>query len=162
MRWGGPRAVNLPVRCRDQVRSRQRRGPAVGFASPVRFAVLALSLCFASAAVAQNAPAPASPVAPPVAAPSPPANLQKCLQETGDYITRGKAIFYVIGITNTCNTRIRCMIYANVTGARGTSLGHSVMILSPAGSGDDAKKSYDMPVRAAGGIAQVSRECKVI
>ena len=134
----------------------------MGFASPVRFAVLALSLCFASAAVAQNAPAPAPPVAPPVAAPSPPANLQKCLQETGDYITRGKAIFYVIGITNTCNTRIRCMIYANVTGARGTSLGRSVMILSPAGSGDDAKKSYDMPVRAAGGIAQVSRECKVI
>ena len=159
----------------------------MGFASPLRFAVLALSLCFASAALAEdvtppaptNSSAPTAPppaatpaapvaqaVAPPAAAQPPaaqslPADLQDCLQETGDYVTRGKAVFYLLGITNTCNARLRCMIYASVSGVRGTSLGHSVMILDPAGSGDGTKKTYDMRVRAAGGLAQVSRECKV-
>jgi hypothetical protein len=146
--------------------------------------VLAIALCagFAAAASAQDAGEPQqiapvtpptlpenplpgaqpSPPAPQAAAPALPADLQDCLHETGDYITRGKTVFYVIAIANTCKMRLRCEIFANVTGARGTSLGHAVMILGPAGNGDAAKKTYDMRVKAAGGIAQVSRECKVI
>jgi hypothetical protein len=100
--------------------------------------------------------------APQAAAPSLPADLQACLQETGDYVTRGQTIFYVIAIANSCNARLRCEIFANVTGVKGTSLGHTVMILGPAGNGDAVKKTYDMRVKAAGGIAQVSRECKVL
>ena len=91
-----------------------------------------------------------------------PADVQECLQETGDYVTRGRAVFYVIGITNSCAARLRCEIFANVTGVKGTSLDHTVMILGPAGSGAAAKKSYDMRVKAAGGIAQVSRDCKML
>lgn len=134
------------------------------FASPVGFAVLALSLCFSSAALAEDAPANAAalPVAPSAAVPSLPADLQNCLRETGDYITRGKAIFYIIGITNTCKARLRCEIFANVTGARGSSTGHTVMILGPAGSGAEATQTYDMRVRAAGGLTQVSRDCKAM
>jgi len=94
-------------------------------------------------------------------APGLPADLQACLQETGDYVTRGQTIFYVIAIANSCNARLRCEIFANVTGVKGTSLGHTVMIIGPAGNGA-AKKTYDMRVKAAGGIAQVSRECKVL
>jgi hypothetical protein len=104
---------------------------------------------------------PSSAPAPQAAAPAPPADLQECLQETGDYVTRGRTAIYVIAITNSCAARLRCEIFANVTGVRGTSLGHNVMILGAAGSAA-AKKSYDMPVKAAGGIAQVSRECKVL
>ena len=144
---------------------------------------LAIGLCsaFAAAASAQDEPppqqivpanppappknplpaAPAPAATPPVAAPALPSDLQACLQETGDYVTRGRTVFYVIAIANSCNERLRCEIFANVTGVRGTSLGHTVMILGPAGS-VAAKKSYDMRVKAAGGITQVSRECKVI
>jgi hypothetical protein len=104
-------------------------------------------------------PAPAA--APQATASGLPADLQACLQETGDYVTRGRTVFYVIGITNSCSARLRCEVFANVTGVRGTSLGHSVMILGPAAS-SAAKKIYDMRVKAAGGIAQVSRECKVL
>ena len=104
-------------------------------------------------------PSPAS--APQAAAQAVPADLQACLQETGDYVTRGRAVFYVIAITNSCTVRLRCEIFANVSGVRGTSLGHNVMTLGPAGSAA-AKKSYDMRVKAAGGIAQISRECKVL
>jgi hypothetical protein len=105
----------------------------------------------------QPSPAPV----PQAAASGVPADLQKCLHETGDYVTRGRSVFYVIAIANSCNVRLRCEIFANVTGVRGTTLGHTVMVLGPAGTGA-AKKSHDMRVKAAGGVAQVSRECKVL
>lgn len=96
------------------------------------------------------------------AAPAAPTDLQSCLQQTGDYLTRGKTVDYVIGITNTCTKRLRCEIYANISGARGSSLGHTVMTLGPAGSGAAAKQTYTMRVKAEGGIAQVSRDCKAL
>ena len=154
-------------------------------ASVLKLCLLAIGLCagLAAAASAQDAgePQQIAPAAPPAlpenpipgtqlsptpapqaAAPGLPADLQACLQETGDYITRGQKIFYVIAIANSCNARLRCEIFANVTGVKGTALGHTVMILGPAGNGGAAKKTYDMRVKAAGGIAQVSRECKVL
>ena len=114
-------------------------------------------------ALPQN-PLPGTP--PPAAAPQTaasglPADLQACLQETGEYVTRGDVILYVIGITNTCDTRLRCQIFANVTGAKGSSLGHTVMTLGPAASGAAARQSHTMRVKAAGGTAEVSRDCKV-
>jgi hypothetical protein len=149
--------------------------------SILRLCFLAIGLCAGlAAASAQDAgepqqiapvtppalpenPLPGTPTpAPQAAAPGLPADLQACLQETGDYVTRGQTIFYVIAIANSCNARLRCEIFANVTGVRGTTLGHTVMILGPAGNGNAAKKIYDMRVKAAGGIAQVSRECKVL
>ena len=91
-----------------------------------------------------------------------PADLQSCLQQTGDYLTHGKTVTYVIGVTNTCAKRLRCEIYANISGARGSSLGHTIMTLGPAGSGAAAQQTYTMRVKAAGGVAQVSRNCKAL
>lgn len=96
------------------------------------------------------------------AVPAVPADLQSCLQQTGDYLTHGKTVTYVIGLTNTCAKRLRCEIYANISGARGTSLGHTIMTLGPAGSGAAAQQTYTMRVKAAGGVAQVSRNCKAL
>jgi len=139
---------------------------------PVVKLLLASALCFAAAAAAEeaaNAPAPENP--PPAAsaleAKQLPANpshddLQSCLKETDDYVTRGKTVLYVIGLTNSCDKRLRCEIFANVTGSRGSALGHTVMTLGAAGSGPAAKQTYSMHVKAAGGMAQISRECKVL
>jgi hypothetical protein len=134
--------------------------------------LLASILCLAAvAASAQDAAKPpaspqnSSPSAPPAAAQAgapKPADPEACLQETGDYVTRGKAVVYVIGIANTCDKRLRCEIYANVTGPRGAALGHTVMTLGAASSGASAKQTYAMRVKAAGGIAQVSRDCKAL
>jgi hypothetical protein len=122
----------------------------------------ALRAGLTAAASAQDADTVSPAPAPQSVARALPADLQTCLQETGDYVTRGRAVFYVIAITNICNTRLRCEIFANVTGVKGSSLGHTAMILGPAGSGAAAKKSYIMPVKAAGGTVMVSRECKVL
>ena len=143
-------------------------------ALPALTLLLAGALWLAGAASAQEAakgppqnPLPRASASPAAAARQLPAapsaeDLQACLQQTGDYVTRGKTVIYVIGIVNTCARRLRCEIYASVIGARGSSLGHSVMKLGPAGSGAEAKQTYTMRVKAAGGIAQVSRDCKVL
>jgi hypothetical protein len=134
--------------------------------------LLASALCVAAAvAAAEEATAPAPATAPPAAsAPEPkklPADpsaddLQGCLQQTGDYVTRGNTVHYVIGLANSCDKRLRCEIFANVSGSRGSSLGHTIMTLGAAGSGAAAKQTYSMRVKTEGGIAQVSRECKVL
>jgi hypothetical protein len=143
-----------------------------------------LSMMLAAAAGAQDAAAPAAPAEPdqPAAAPATPsappnplpvtapppaattagADLQSCLEETGDFVTRERAFSYVIGLVNSCDKRLRCEIFANISGARGTSLGHTIMILGAKSAGAGAKKTYTIRVKAAGGVAQVSRACKVI
>jgi hypothetical protein len=138
--------------------------------------LLAGALCLAAAAVAPAqeaasasalsqdslpasaaaAPAQQSPAAPRAG------DLQACLKETGDYVTIGRAVLYVIGIANTCDQRLRCEIFANIAGAKGSSVGHTIMTLDAAGSGAAATQTYSMRVKAAGGIAQVSRDCKAL
>src|SRR5690242_11200589 len=123
---------------------------------PVVKLLLASALCLATAAAAAeeaaNAPAlPENPL-PGTAAPEakqlPAApshdDLQACLKETDDYVTRGKTVLYVIGLANSCDKRLRCEIFANVTGSRGSALGHTIMTLGAAGSGPAAKQTYSM------------------
>lgn len=106
-------------------------------------------------------PLPGTPA--PAAAPADASSdVQVCLKETGDYVTHGSAVIYVIGIANSCEKKLRCEVYANISGVKGTSLGHTVMTLGRASDGAAAKKSYEMRVKSAGGIAQISRECKVL
>ena len=127
---------------------------------------VAFLLTAAAAAAQDAAQPPASPQNPLPASQQPAApsaaDPQACLQETGDYVTRGKIVLYVIGIANTCDKRLRCEIYANVTGVRGSSLGHTIMTLGAASSGAAARQTYAMRVKAAGGTAQVSRDCTAL
>ena len=138
--------------------------------------LVALVLCagLVSAVSAEDAAAPPAASAPPApvtavpAAPQAPADAAAaaaeqapCLEETDDFKTQGKKFVFVIGLANACEKRFKCKIYANVTGARGSSLGQTTMQLGPKSSGAAAKKTYAMKVKAAGGTAQVSRECQV-
>ena len=141
----------------------------MGFASAARIAGFALSLSLVSAALAEDAPTPATPQNPlpgaSTARQAPAADAakdpQSCLAETGDYVTHGNSVTYVIGLENKCDKRMKCTIDAYVVGAKGPASGHTTMILGAASSGAAAKKSYPMKVKAAGGTAQVSRDCKM-
>ncbi len=97
-----------------------------------------------------------------VSSPSAADDLQACLVETGDYQTHGSAVTYLIGLTNSCDKLIRCVIDAYVVGAKGPASGHAVMILGAKSSGAAATKTYTMTVKAFGGTAQVSRDCKAL
>jgi len=135
----------------------------VSFAAVVRFAVIALSLGFVCAALAEDAPAPAAPpsAAQQSTAPDAAKDPESCLAETGDYVSHGSSVTYLIGIENKCDKRLKCTIDAYVVGAKGPASAHTTMILGAASSGADAKKSYPMKVKAAGGTAQVSRDCRI-
>ena len=85
-----------------------------------------------------------------------------CIEETGDYQTHRGSVSYVIGLKNNCEERLKCEIFASVTGARATALGHTTLILGATSQGAAAKKSYAMKVKTAGGVAQVSRTCRVL
>jgi hypothetical protein len=84
-----------------------------------------------------------------------------CIDETGDYQTRGNAVTFVIGLSNKCDKRLKCTIDAYVVGAKGPSSGHATLILGATSSGAAAKQAYAMKVKMAGGTAQVSRQCRV-
>lgn len=84
-----------------------------------------------------------------------------CIDETDDYQTHGRNITFVIGLTNKCDKRLRCEVFAYVISAKGPASGHAVLRLGPKSSGAGATKSYAMRVRMAGGSAQVARECRV-
>ena len=154
--------------------------------SIVRLPVLALLVCTAATASAQDVSPPAPPqqaqpnaVTPPVLPQNPlpgtaaPAAQQNpvpdpgttgqaaCLDETGDYETHGRTITFVIGLANKCDKRLKCTIDAYVVGAKGPASGHATLILGVRSSGAAAKATYAMKVKAAGGTAQVSRECRV-
>jgi hypothetical protein len=129
---------------------------------------MALSLvigdCLASAAFAEDAAAPAPqnplPAAKPAdttTAPDATKDLQSCLDETGDFVTHGKALTYVIGLENKCTKRLKCTVDAYITGAKGPVSVHTVMTLDA-----KSKKTYAAKVKTSGGTAEVSRDCKVL
>jgi hypothetical protein len=147
----------------------------LNFTSALRLSALALVLCAGSVvAFAEDAGTPPEQPSNPLPGTATPAAKQQdpvpdagttgqapCIEETGDYETHGKTVTYVIGLENKCDKRLKCEIFANVTGAKGTSLGHTTLILGARSSGAAAKKSYAMKVKAAGGTAQVSRGCRM-
>jgi hypothetical protein len=90
------------------------------------------------------------------AAPDATKDIQACLSETGDFVSHGKANSYLIGIENKCPQRLRCVIDAYITGAKGPVSVHTVMVLDA-----KARKTYTAKVKTAGDTAQVSRDCNI-
>ena len=120
---------------------------------------LILGGVFASAALAQNAPA-AGQEPPPVADEGTTSQL-KCIADSSGFKRSGDSATYTIELANKCEQRLKCRVYAYITSSKGPVQGHATMILAPKSSGAAAKKSYVMKVKMMGGMAQSSRECRV-
>jgi hypothetical protein len=147
----------------------------LGFAAALRLVAFALVLWTGNTvdALAEDAGPPAAEQQNPLPGSVAPATAQQtpaagaatpaqadCIEETGDYVTHGNAVTYVIGLGNKCDKRLKCKIFAYVVGARGPTSGQTTLILGAKSSGAAAKKTYTMKVKAAGGTAQVSRDCR--
>ncbi len=95
------------------------------------------------------------------AAPAEPAaSAKKCVTDDSGFKQRGKAATFEIALANTCAQRMRCTVTAYVTTAGGPTSGKAVLILAGKSDGAAAKKTYVMKVKSAGGMANVSRDCK--
>ena len=122
-------------------------------------AALILCGCFASAALAQNAPAAGQ--EPPPKADAGTTSQLNCISDSGGFKRVGDAATYTIELANKCEERLKCRVYAYITSSKGPVQGHATMILAPKSKGAAAKKSYVMKVKMMGGMAQSSRECRV-
>jgi hypothetical protein len=118
-------------------------------------AALLLGGCFAAAA--QTAP-PAEP--PPVADAGTMGQL-KCISEEDHYVRLGHGVGFRIELTNKCEQRITCKVFAYITSAKGPAQGRGTIVLAPKSRGAAAKNSYTMKAKMNGGSSQSTRECRV-
>jgi hypothetical protein len=81
---------------------------------------------------------------------------QTAFKQVGD-----KPVFEVV-LENACDTRIKCTVNVYVMGAKGPSQGQSTLVLGPAAKGQTTRKVYALKVKSAGGMANMSQECKKI
>jgi hypothetical protein len=129
---------------------------------------VALMACLTGAVAAQYKPAvaPGQAVEPAQAgqtAPAPGEGPQaKCIAQKEGYIHRGKAIGYAIQLTNMCEQRMKCQVYAHLSNARGESRGHGTLVLAPTSKDAATTKTFEMKTSMDSGMAQLSRECKVL
>jgi hypothetical protein len=138
------------------------------FKSAPYLTTLALFLCFAvllgspqkvrAAADGQTPPAQEE-----TPKPDPGTTAQgNCISEDDGFHRDGKRVTFVITLTNKCEARIKCEVFAYMVSAKGPSSGRATLILATKSKGDAARKSYAMKVKMASGSVQSARECKVM
>lgn len=82
-----------------------------------------------------------------------------CLSEQ-DIFTNDKGPHFSMTLTNKCEARLTCRVWAHVVTARGPARGHTVMRLAPKSAGAAASKAYVFRVKVAGGSAEVAHRCR--
>ena len=121
---------------------------------------VALAMNFASAGLAQDAPADGQQPPPmPDKGTTPQSN---CISQKSQYTQEGKAVFYVQTFENKCEARLRCKVFAYLVNARGPTQGRSTLTLGPKSAGAAATKAWTLKVKGAGGSAMLARECLAI
>jgi len=120
-------------------------------------AALAAAVITAAAAMFASAQEPAK-----VAAAAEPAKstLEGCITDSSNFKAEDKHAYFIVALENACEQRVTCEVYANIRTARGSKRGHGTLVLAAKSAGAEAKKSYRLRVKVAGGMAQVERECK--
>jgi hypothetical protein len=82
-----------------------------------------------------------------------------CIGET-DVFTNDKGPHFSMTLTNKCEAKLACKVWAYVITARGPTQGATVMHLGPKSSGAAASKTYVFRVRVAGGSAEAAHRCR--
>ena len=88
--------------------------------------------------------------------------LAGCITDTANFKAEDKRAYFIVALENACEQRVTCEVFANIRTARGSKRGHGTLVLAAKSAGAEAKKSYRMRVKVAGGMAQVERECKAL
>jgi hypothetical protein len=122
----------------------------------IRWLALVLALC-AAPAFAQNAPGQE----PPAVADKGTTSQLNCIEENNKHMGEGQHLFYRIQMTNTCEQRLKCQIFAAAYSSKGVSIGRATLILAAKSKGAPPQ-IFDFKVKGAGGMTSASRECKAI
>jgi hypothetical protein len=126
------------------------------------FAVAALVLC-AAPAFAQNGsdPGQTTPKAEPPPVPDKGITSQfNCVDENGKHMGTRNHLFYRVEMTNKCEQRLKCQIFAYAVASKGPSQGRATLVLASKSRGAPTQ-IYDFKIKGTGGLITVSRECRV-
>ena len=98
----------------------------------------------------------------PATADGQPPTAKQCIGD-GDsgYAENGKTFTFTMTFHNDCDRPIACEIDAYVVGARGPTQGHTTLKFPPKAQ-SPSTASYTLRVKAIGGMAQYSRECRFL
>jgi len=119
-------------------------------------AIAALMLC-ATSALAQTAPVRETP---PVADKGTTSQLN-CIADNNRDVGKGHNSIYRIEMSNKCERRLKCAVFAYAITAKGPSQGRATLVLAPKSQGA-APQFYDFKIKGSGGMTTTSRECRVI
>ena len=86
----------------------------------------------------------------------------KCVTNQTDFKQAGGKPTFEVALENSCDMRLKCTIDVYVLGAKGPVQGHTTLTLGPAAKGQSTRKVYVLKVKSAGGMANMSHECKKI
>jgi hypothetical protein len=128
------------------------------------FAVAALLLCGCLAAAAQQTQtlsAPATGQEPPPVADAGTTGQTKCISEEDHYVRLDRGVGFRIELTNLCEQRMKCRVFAYITSAKGAAQGQGTIVLAPKSRGAAAKGTYTMKAKMNGGNSQSTRECRM-
>ncbi len=91
----------------------------------------------------------------------PPVTKKECLTDKSGFRTRdGQNEFYV-ELVNACNRPLVCVVKAYVIGSEGGKAGSGIVQLAAAPDGEEIHETWTMPTAQAGGMASMSRICKL-
>jgi hypothetical protein len=127
---------------------------------------LAIAIGVASAALAETDVVPGQtppaeqnePAAQPAAKPEPP----QCIKDESGFRTIGERNVFMFELTNHCEQKLRCTARVYILNSHGPVQGQTTLILEPKSKGPGAHKTHAITVKSAGGMANMSRECKVL
>jgi hypothetical protein len=86
----------------------------------------------------------------------------KCVTNQTGFKQAGNKPTFEVALENSCDMRLKCKIDVYVLGAKGPVQGHTTLTLGPAAKGQSTRKVYVLKVKSAGGMANMSHECKKI
>jgi hypothetical protein len=86
----------------------------------------------------------------------------KCVTNQSGFKQVGDKPVFEVALENSCDVRLKCTVDIYVLGAKGPTQGHTTLVLGPAAKGQTTRKVYALKVKSAGGMANMSQECKKI
>src|ERR1700742_2703460 len=76
-----------------------------------------------------------------------PAEKPQCIASNAGFKQKGGVPTFEVELVNSCDRRLKCIVDAFVTGARGQVQGHGTLTLAAAPKGQTTSKTYVMKVK---------------
>ncbi|MBV9558292.1 MAG: hypothetical protein JO254_14585 [Pseudolabrys sp.] len=85
---------------------------------------------------------------------------ESCVTDTANFQQVGDEAAFVIEVSSTCTVELSCSISAFIITADGPASGKTTLLLPAPGNGEPMRRRFEIKLKEAGGMANVSRKCQ--